>query len=109
MKKICLESAKRKYTQQRHEGSHHSLWYRVNWQGKWQRYKAKDGQDKFAFKELPPHRRRLAITMANSDNLKISDVPEGEQQLHLAEEQARKKQATKTTVIRKKRQKTKQT
>lgn len=102
MKRICLESAKRKYTQQRHEGGYHSLWYRDNWQGKWRRYSAKDGNKKFTFKELPLHRRKLAIAMANSDNHQISDVSEGEQQLHLAEEKARKQRASRTTVIRKK-------
>ena len=102
MKKICLESAKRKYTQQRHEGGYHSLWFRENWQGKWQRYSAKDGTKKFAFKELPLHRRKLAIAMANSDNHQISDVPVGEQQLNLAAEKARRQQASRTTVIRKK-------
>ncbi len=102
MKKICLESAKRKYTKQHHEGIYHSLWYRENWKGKWQHFTAKDGNSKFSFKELPLHRRKLAIAMANSDNHQINDVSEGEQHLNLAEERVRKEKASRKTVIRRK-------
>ena len=83
MKKLCLESAKRKYTQQRHEGTYHSLWYRESWKADWQRFKANDGQQEFTFKEMPAHRRKLAIRMANIDNHQVGDVPEGEQDLSL--------------------------
>ena len=102
MKEICLESAKRKYTEQRHEGTYHSLWFREGWKGKWRRYTSKEGAKKFSFKELPAHRRKLAIAMANGDNLQISDVSVGEQDLRLAEKEARLKKASKKTVIRKK-------
>ena len=96
MKEICLESAKRKYTKQQHEGVYHSLWARTNWKAKWTRYQAKDGKKEFAFKELPNHRRKLAILMANKDNHKINDVSEGEQKLV---SNAPEKKA-KTTIIR---------
>ncbi|MEN8141193.1 MAG: hypothetical protein ABFR97_08235 [Thermodesulfobacteriota bacterium] len=103
MKKICLESAKRKYTQQRHEGTYHSLWFRENWQAQWQRYTSSEGEDRFSFKELPRHRRKLAVASANSDNHQISDVPEGQQKLNLLAERERKQEASRKTVIRKRR------
>lgn len=84
MKKICLESAKRKYTQQRHEGTYHSLWYRDNWKAEWQRFQHHDGQKEFTFKEMPAHRRKLAIRMANVDNHQVDDVSVGEQDFSLA-------------------------
>lgn len=102
MKKLCLESAKRKYTQQRHEGVYHSLWYRQSWQADWQRFQAQDGQKEFTFKEMPAHRRKLAIQVANQDNHQISDVPEGEQDLSFVA-QGKKIAALKNkTVIRRK-------
>ncbi|MEN8257389.1 MAG: hypothetical protein ABFS09_05955 [Thermodesulfobacteriota bacterium] len=101
MKKLCLESAKRKYTQQRHEGTYHSLWYREDWKADWQRFQAQDGQKKFTFKEMPAHRRKLAIRMANVDNHQVGDVPEGEQDLSLAGD-GKNAAANNKTLIRRK-------
>ena len=101
MKKLCLESAKRKYTEQRHEGTYHTLWYRAVWKGKWKRFKTSTGEFKFTFNDLPFHRRKLAIRMANLDKHEVSDVPVGEQDLELADKMARVEALTmKTTVIR---------
>jgi hypothetical protein len=100
MKKICLESAKRKYTQQRHEGTYHSLWYRQNWQAEWLRFAAKDGKKKFTFKEMPFHRRKLAINMANSDTHQVGDVPVGEQDFSLAHDGKGATDQNSKTVIR---------
>ncbi|MDR9502361.1 MAG: hypothetical protein RI601_11260 [Desulfurivibrionaceae bacterium] len=102
MKKICLESAKRKYTQQRHEGTYHSLWYRDNWQADWQRFLTKDGQKEFTFKEMPAHRRKLAIRMANIDNHRVEDVSHGEQDFSLARDAQNIAGQHRKTVIRRK-------
>ncbi len=103
MKKLCLESAKRKYTEQRHEGTFHTLWFRTAWKGKWQKYKKSNGEFKFTFNDLPNHRRKLAIHMANLDKHEVSDVPVGEQDFNLADNIARVKALTlKKTVIRRK-------
>lgn len=102
MKNICLESAKRKYTQQRHEGTYHSLWYRDNWQAEWQRFQANDGQKKFTFKEMPLHRRKLAIRMANIDNHQVDDVPVGEQDFSLGQDGKNAPGQNNQTVIRRK-------
>ncbi len=102
MKKLCLESAKRKYTQQRHEGTYHSLWYRENWQAEWLRFTGKDGQKKFTFKEMPLHRRKLAISMANIDNHQVEDVPVGEQDFSLARDGKKAADQNNNTVIRRK-------
>ena len=101
MKKLCLESAKRKYTQQRHEGTYHSLWYREGWKAEWQRFQAQDGQKKFTFKEMPAHRRKLAIRMANTDNHHVADVPEGEQDFSLAGKGVSAAENNKTLIRRK--------
>ncbi|PLX50899.1 MAG: hypothetical protein C0613_02375 [Desulfobulbaceae bacterium] len=102
MKKLCLESAKRKYTQQRHEGTYHSLWYREGWRAEWQRFTTADGQNKFTFKEMPAHRRRLAIRMANLDKHQVADVSEGEQDFSLAAEAVDTPERQRNTVIRRK-------
>ncbi len=101
MKKLCLESAKRKYTEQRHEGTFHTLWSRPAWKSKWQKYKTSNGEFKFTFNDLPFHRRKLAIRMANLDKHEVSDVPVGEQDFELADKVARIEELTsKKTVIR---------
>lgn len=102
MKKICLESAKRKYTQQRHEGTYHSLWYRADWKADWKRFHAQDGQKKFTFKEMPAHRRKLAIHMANFDSHRVSDVSEGEQDFALVGDEKKVAASNNKTVIRRK-------
>jgi len=103
MKKLCLESAKRKYTEQRHEGTYHTLWSRPSWKGKWTKYKSHKGEFKFTFNDLPFHRRKLAIRMANLDKHEVSDVSVGEQDFDLADKVARVEElSTKTTVIRRK-------
>lgn len=103
MKKLCLESAKRKYTEQRHEGTFHTLWFRAAWKGKWQKYKKPDGEYKFTFNDLPTHRRKLAIRMANLDKHEVSDVSVGEQDFSLADKIARAEELSlKKTVIRRK-------
>lgn len=102
MKKICLESAKRKYTQQRHEGTYHSLWYRDNWKAGWLRFQTKDGQKEFTFKEMPTHRRKLAIRMANIENHQVDDVPEGEQDFSLGQSGQQAAGQNNNTVIRRK-------
>jgi hypothetical protein len=102
MKKLCLESAKRKYTQQRHEGTYHSLWYRDNWKAEWQRFQCPDGQKEFTFKEMPSHRRKLAIRMANIDNHQIEDVSEGEQDFSLGRAAQKAAGKSTNTVIRRK-------
>lgn len=102
MKKLCLESAKRKYTQQRHEGTYHSLWYRDNWRAEWHPFQGQDGQNKFTFKEMPLHRRKLAIRMANIDNHQVEDVSEGEQDFSLARDGKKGAGQSNNTVIRRK-------
>ncbi len=103
MKKLCLESAKRKYTEQRHEGTYHTLWSRTVWKGKWHKFKTATGEFKFTFNDLPLHRRKLAIRMANLDKHEVSDVPVGEQDFNLADKLARTAElSTRKTVIRRK-------
>lgn len=103
MKKLCLESAKRKYTEQRHEGTYHTLWSRDSWKGKWRKFKTANGEFKFTFNDLPFHRRKLAIRMANLDKHEVGDVPVGEQDFELADKVARvEKLSRQKTVIRRK-------
>ncbi len=102
MKKLCLESAKRKYTQQRHEGTYHSLWYRDNWKADWRRFQSNEGQKEFTFKEMPAHRRKLAIRMANVDNHRVEDVPDGEQDFSLVKDSKKAGGKNNSTVIRRK-------
>ncbi len=63
---------------------------------------AQDGQKEFTFKEMPAHRRKLAIRMANIDNHRVDDVPDGEQDFSLAPAGKKAAENNQNTVIRRK-------